>query len=42
MDPRGNNPLGTCCMIEEFGALTGTTYTATLNNPLPEKVRKIE
>ena len=42
MVPRGNNPLGTCCMIEEFGALTGTTYTATLNNPLPEKVRKID
>ncbi len=41
MVPRGNNPLGTCCMIEEFGALTGTTYTATLNDPLPEKVRKI-
>jgi acetamidase/formamidase len=29
-------------MIEEFGALTGTTYTATLNDPLPEKVRKID
>ncbi len=42
MVPRGSNPLGTCCMIEEFGALTGTTYTATLNDPLPEKVRKID
>ena len=41
MVPRGSNPLGTCCMIEEFGALTGTSYTATLNDPLPEKVRKI-
>ena len=41
MVPRGSNPLGTCCMIEEFGALTGTAYTATLNDPLPEKVRKI-
>ena len=41
MVPRGDNPLGTCCMIEEFGALTGTSYTATLNDPLPEKVRKI-
>ena len=42
MVPRGSNPLGTCCMIEEFGALTGTAYTATLNDPLPEKVRKID
>ena len=41
MIPRGHNPLGTCCMIPEFGALTGTYYTATLNDPLPEIVRKI-
>jgi hypothetical protein len=41
MAPRGQNPLGTCCMIPEFGALTGTYYTATLNDPLPEIVRKI-
>jgi len=41
MVPRGPNPRGTCCMIPEFGALTGTYYTATLNDPLPEKVRKI-
>ena len=41
MIPRGENPRGTCCMIPEFGALTGTAYTATLNDPLPEKVRKI-
>jgi len=39
MVPRGTNPLGTCCMIPEFGALTGTYYTATLNDPLPEVVR---
>ena len=42
MLPRGPNPRGTCCMIKEFGALTGTALTATLNEPLPEKVRKIE
>jgi acetamidase/formamidase len=42
MAPRGVNPRGTCCMIPEFGALTGTTYTATLNPPLPEIVRKID
>ena len=41
MAPRGPQPRGTCCMIEEFGALTGTYYTATLSDPLPEKVRKI-
>src|SRR5579883_2026359 len=41
MVPRGANPRGTCCMIPEFGALTGTYYTATLNDPLPEVVRKI-
>jgi acetamidase/formamidase len=41
MTPRGSNPRGTCCMIPEFGALTGTAYTAILNDPLPEKVRKI-
>ena len=41
MDPRGPNPRGTCCMIPEFGALTGTTYTALLNDPLPEIVRKV-
>lgn len=41
MVPRGDNPRGTCCMIPEFGALTGTYYTATLNDPLPEVVRKI-
>jgi amidase len=42
MLPRGPNPRGTCCMIPEFGALTGTYYTATLNEPLPEIVRKID
>ena len=41
MIPRGPNPRGTCCMIPEFGGLSGTAYTALLNDPLPEKVRKI-
>ena len=41
MLPRGENPRGTCCMIPHFGALTGTTLTATLNAPLPELTRKI-
>jgi len=39
--PRGEQPRGTCALIPEFGALTGTYYTATLNQPLPEIVRKI-
>ena len=41
MEPRGDNPRGTCAMIPEFGALTGTSLTATLNQPLPERVRKV-
>ncbi len=41
MVPRGQNPRGTCCMIPDFGALTGTAYTATLNDPLPEVIRKV-
>ena len=40
MEPRGDNPRGTCAMIPEFGALTGTSLTATLNQPLPETVLK--
>jgi acetamidase/formamidase len=40
--PRGPNPRGTCCMIPGFGALTGTSMTAMLNEPLPEKVRKVD
>ena len=39
--PRGDNPRGTCCLIPRFGALTGTEYTAMLNDPLPEITRKI-
>ncbi len=42
MRPRGDNPRGTCCLIPRFGALTGTEYTATLNEPLPEITRKID
>ena len=41
MEPRGPNPRGTCCMIPEFGGLTGTYCTAILNQPLPETIRKI-
>jgi amidase len=40
--PRGQNPRGTVCMIPGFGGLTGTHYTATLNEPLPERVKKVD
>lgn len=40
--PREDLPGGICCLIEEFGGLVGTTYTATLHEPLPEIVRMIE
>lgn len=39
--PRPDRPGATCCLIEEFGGLVGTTYTAMLNPPLPEIVKKI-
>jgi len=42
MLPRGENPRGTTCLIPGFGALTGTDYTAMLNDPLPEITRKID
>jgi amidase len=42
MKPRGENPHGACAMIPEFGALTGTAMTATLNPPLPEIVRVVK
>jgi amidase len=42
MSPRGDDPHGFCCMIANFGGLTGTDYTALLNEPLPEVVRKIK
>lgn len=41
MVPRGDDPHGICCLIPQFGALTGTEYTATLNDSLPEMVKKI-
>ena len=40
--PRGDQPAGTTALIPEFGGLTGTTYTAVLNEPLPERVKKME
>jgi acetamidase/formamidase len=40
--PRGPQPVGTTCLIPEFGGLVGTGVTALLNEPLPEYVKKIE
>mgnify|MGYP001818417724 FL=1 len=39
--PRGPQPVGTTCLIPEFGGLVGTGDTAMLNPPLPEKVKKL-
>jgi len=38
--PRGPQPVGTTCILSEFGGLVGTNHTAMLNQPLAEKVRK--
>lgn len=40
--PRGPQPVGTTALIREFGGLVGTTQTAMLNEPLPERVKKME
>lgn len=42
MVPRGDDPHGICCLVPYFGGLTGTDYTATLQGPLPEIVRRIK
>ncbi len=42
MVPRGDDPHGICCLIPQFGALTGTEYTATLNDSLPEMVKRVK
>lgn len=39
--PRGPQPVGTTCLIPEFGGLVGTGHTAMLNAPLAEKVKKV-
>lgn len=40
--PRGPQPVGTTALLREFGGLVGTTHTALLNEPLPERVKKME
>jgi amidase len=39
--PRGKQPVGTTCLIPDFGGLVGTADTAMLNPPLPERVKKL-
>lgn len=39
--PRGPQPVGTTALIPEFGGLVGTSVTAMLNPPLPERVKKM-
>ena len=39
--PRGPQPVGTTCLIREFGGLVATGDTALLNPPLPERVKKV-
>lgn len=39
--PRGEQPRGTTCLQPNFGGLTGTNESPTLNSPLPELVRKV-
>ena len=40
--PRGPQPRGTTCLVPYFGGLTSTDKTATLQDPLPEIVRKVQ
>ncbi len=39
--PRGPQPVGTTGLLKEFGGLVGTGATAMLNDPLPERVKKM-
>ena len=42
IEPRGPQPRGTTCLVPHFGGLTSTGTTATLQDPLPEIVRKVD
>jgi amidase len=42
IQPRGPQPRGTTCLVPYFGGLTGTDKTVTLQEPLPEIVRKVD
>lgn len=42
IEPRGQQPRGTTCLVPEFGGLTATDRTAMLHDPLPEIVKKLD
>lgn len=42
IEPIGSQPRGTTCLLSFFGGLTSTDTTVTLQDPLPEVVRKVE
>lgn len=42
IQPRGEQPRGTTCLVPYFGGLTATDRTAMLHDPLPEIVKKVE
>lgn len=41
IEPRGDQPRGTTCLVPGFGGLTATDRTALLHEPLPERVKKV-
>ena len=41
VETRGAQPAGTTCLVPEFGGLVGTSMTAMLHAPLPERVKKM-
>ncbi len=41
IEPTGPQPRGTTCLVPYFGGLTSTDKTVTLQDPLPEIVRKV-
>ncbi|MEF8778419.1 MAG: acetamidase/formamidase family protein [Natronomonas sp.] len=41
IEPRGEQPRGTTCLVPYFGGLTATDRTAMLHDPLPEIVKKV-
>ena len=40
ISPRGPQPRGTTCLVENLGALTGTDRTVTLDSSIPERTKK--
>lgn len=42
IEPRGEQPRGTTCLVPYFGGLTATERTAMLHDPLPEIVKKLD